>query len=253
MSKYSSNLDQLSAIKNSSLMKQFGALNSVINAASLKQFGALDSVINAASLKQFGALDSVINAASLKQFGALDSVINAASLKNFDTLNSLYTEQELSEFSEVLSEVGNNLQQGGTSEREAKKTLQKLPVFFLLFLKYLVNYIVMPLFVSALLQPLLTEYLKNNNEHRRVQKNTIKKLPQSTGIATTAANRFISGDGVRLRVSASTKSEVISYLGFGQLVYILEKNRSWVKVAVPQKDGNTLEGWVFNEYAERFR
>ncbi|WP_244662492.1 SH3 domain-containing protein [Vibrio owensii] len=111
----------------------------------------------------------------------------------------------------------------------------------------------MPLFVAVYVQPLVTEYLQNNNEPLRVQKNTIKKLPQSTGVEVTATNRFISGDGVRLRSSASVKAEIISHLVFGQLVYVLEKERSWVKVAVPQKDGSTLEGWVFNEYTERFR
>ncbi|ODW31073.1 SH3 domain-containing protein, partial [Vibrio parahaemolyticus] len=256
------------SVINSAALKQFGALDSVVNAATVKQFGALDSVVNSATLKQFGVFDSVINSAALKQFSVLDlianavtlkqlnafdSIVNASSLMHFDTLNSLYTEQELSEFSEVLSEVGDSFQNGDSPQQDIENTFKKLPFFFLLFLKYLFNYIVMPLFVAVCLQPLLAEYLQNSSEPRRVQKSAIKKLPQNAGIETTAVHRFISGDGVRLRSSSSIKSEVISNLSFGQLVYVLEKERSWVKVAVPQKDGNTLEGWVFNEYTERFK
>ncbi len=243
----------LDSIVNSAALKQFNALESVVNAAALKQFSALDSVVNTATLKQFSVLDTIVNAATLKQLNVFDSVVNASSLMHFDTLNSLYTEQELSEFSEVLSEVGDSLQKDKSSQQSIENTFKKLPVFFLLFLKYLFNYIVMPLFVAVCLQPLLAEYLQNNSEPRRVQKNTIKKLPQNAGIEVTAVNRFISGEGVRLRASSSIKSEVISNLSFGQLVYVLEKERSWVKVAVPQKDGNNLEGWVFNEYTERFK
>ncbi|WP_366658941.1 SH3 domain-containing protein [Vibrio sp. JC34] len=252
----SASLNQLKALDsvvNAASLNQLKAFDSVINSASLNQLKALDLVVNAASLNQLKALDSVVNAASLKQIDAFNFVINAASLSNFDALNSLYTEQELSEFSEVLAEVGDNLQEEQISERDAERTLQKLPTFFLFFLKYLFNVIVMSLFVAVYVQPLVTEYLQNNNEPLRVQKNTIKKLPQSTGVEVTATNRFISGDGVRLRSSASVKAEIISHLVFGQLVYVLEKERSWVKVAVPQKDGSTLEGWVFNEYTERFR
>ena len=243
----------LDSVVNAATLKQFSALDSIVNTAALKQFSALDSVVNAAALKQFSVLDTIANAAALKQLNVFDSVVNASSLMHFDTLNSLYTEQELSEFSEVLSEAGDSLQRDESSQQNIEKTFKKLPVFFLLFLKYLFNYIVMPLFVAVCLQPLLAEYLQNNSEPRRVQKNAIKKLPQNAGIEVAAVNRFISGDRVRLRTSSSIKSQVISNLSFGQLVYVLAKERSWVKVAVPQKDGNTLEGWVFNEYTERFK
>lgn len=238
MSKYSGYLEQLNTVDSSSAMKQFEALSSVMNSASMKQFEALGSVMNSVSLKQFEAINSAINPIWIKQS---------------EYLNSLYTVQELSEFSDVLSDVGQTLQQGNISEKEIEKALKKLPSFFLLFLQYLFNYVVMPLFVVMCLQPLLTEYLQNNDEPRRVQKNSIKKIPQRNGIETTAVNRFISGDGVHLRASASIKSEVISHLDFGQLVYVLKKERSWIKVSIPHKSGTPIEGWVFNEYTERFK
>ncbi|WP_217519015.1 SH3 domain-containing protein [Vibrio metschnikovii] len=241
-----------STINNTSL-DHIKALDSVINNTSLDYIKAFDSVINNTSLNHFKVLDSVINSVSLNSFEALDLITNPVWIRQSEFLNSLYTEQELSEFSGILSEVGSDLQQGNASERDVEKNLRKLPSIFFLILKYLFNYIVMPLFVGVCLQPLVAEFLKSNDEPRRVQKSLIKKLPQSSGIETTAVNRFISGDGVRLRASASIKSAVISHLDFGQLIYILEKDRSWVKVTVPQKDGSKLEGWVFNEYTERFR
>ncbi|EOS8345450.1 SH3 domain-containing protein [Vibrio vulnificus] len=226
---------------------------SAMQAATLPHASLFESAVKAAALSHGSVLESAIQAASFPHSSVFDTVVNSASLMRFDALSSLYTEQELTEFSEVLSEVDNNLQQESCSEIEAVKTLQKIPAFVLLFLKYLFNYIVMPLFVAAYLQPILQDYLQNNSEPPRVQKNTIKKLPQKHGIEITAANRFITGNGVRLRSSASTKVEIISYLEFGQLVYVLEKDRSWVKVAVPQKNAKPLEGWVLNEYTERFK
>ncbi|HGF4931993.1 TPA: SH3 domain-containing protein [Vibrio parahaemolyticus] len=225
----------------------------VAQVASLQRLNVSDMVAQAASLQHLSVSDMVAQVESLQHHGIFNSVIDVASLKRFDTLNSLYTEQELTEFSEALSEVGNSLQRDTTSNMDETKGVQRVPVFLLLFLKYIFNYIVMPLVVATYLQPLLTDFLKESDEPLRVQKNTIKKLPQKNGIETTPANRFISGNGVRLRISASTKVEIITHLEFGQLVNVLEKDRSWVKVAVPQKNGEPLEGWVLNEYTERFK
>ncbi|MBL0641670.1 SH3 domain-containing protein [Aeromonas veronii] len=109
-----------------------------------------------------------------------------------------------------------------------------------------------PISLDIYVKPAIEEFLRNNDESRRVQSNTIKKIPKSIGVDVTSLNRFISGDEVRLRASPSIKSKVITTLNFGQSVYVIEKNRSWVKVAIPQKQGEALEGWVFTEYTKRF-
>ncbi|CAK1878902.1 hypothetical protein VCRA2113O356_200001 [Vibrio crassostreae] len=219
----------------------------------MNQIESLDLAIKPVWMNQIESLDLAIKPVWIKHLNALDSAINSKSLKKYEDLQSLYTEQELSEISATLAEVSSNLGQRGVSEEEVEKAFQKLPCLFLLLLRYLFNYILMPLFVGVCLQPLLVKYTQNNHESRRVQTSAIKKLPQLNGVNTTALNRFISGDRVRLRASASIKSEVISSLDFGQIVYILEKDRSWVKVSVPLKGGDSIEGWVFNEYTERFR
>ncbi|MGU3815366.1 SH3 domain-containing protein [Vibrio diabolicus] len=240
-------------IAQAAALQHLNVSDMVAQSASLQHLNVSDMVAQAASLQHLNVSDMFAQVGSLQHHGIFSSVIDVASLKRFDTLNSLYTEQELTEFSEALSEVGNSLQRDTPSNMGETKGIQKLPVFLLLFLKYIFNYIVMPLVVATYLQPLVTDFLKESDEPLRVQKNTIKKLPQKNGLETTPVNRFISGNGVRLRVSASTKVEIITHLEFGQLVNVLEKDRSWVKVAVPQKYGEPLEGWVLNEYTERFK
>lgn len=87
----------------------------------------------------------------------------------------------------------------------------------------------------------------------RNKKKAIKAVPSGMYLYVDNGIRFISGKSVHLRASGSIKSKVIYTLDFGTVVYIQEKHRSWSKVSVYLDDGETLEGWVFTEYTERFR
>ncbi|NEX88177.1 SH3 domain-containing protein [Aeromonas rivipollensis] len=157
-----------------------------------------------------------------------------------------------SDISSVLSEVNEILRESSLSRNSLLEAFQKLPGLFKVIILLFITEIIAPISVDIYIKPEIEEFLRNNDEPRRVQTNAIKKLPKSIGVDVTPLNRFISGDEVRLRVSPSIKSEIIMTLNFGQSVYVLEKNRSWIKVAIPQKQGETLEGWVFTEYTERF-
>ncbi|MEH8247408.1 SH3 domain-containing protein [Aeromonas veronii] len=157
-----------------------------------------------------------------------------------------------SDISSVLSEVNKTLRESSLSRHSLLEALQKLPGFFKVIILLFITEIIAPITVDIYIKPEIEEFLRNNDEPRRVQTNAIKKLPKSIGVDVTPLNRFISGDEVRLRSLPSIKSEIIMTLNFGQSVYVLEKNRSWIKVAIPQKQGEPLEGWVFTEYTERF-
>jgi len=172
---------------------------------------------------------------------------------NFDACSTESVEYEdSSDISSVLSEVNETLGGSGLSRDSLLEVFQKIPGVFKLIILLFITEVILPITVDIYIKPAIEGYLRNNDEPRRVQTNTIKKIPQSIGVDVTSLNRFISGDEVRLRASPSIKSEIITVLNFGQSVYVLEKNRSWIKVAIPQKQGETLEGWVFTEYTERF-
>ena len=156
------------------------------------------------------------------------------------------------EFSKTLSHLNEELQTT-SSNSAVYDLLRKLPGYFWLLLIYTIKNIIVPTVAAAVIQPSIDEYLNKSQEPQRVQISTIKNIPQSSGTQTTAKNRFISGDNVRLRTEPSIKSSIIQSLNFGQAVLVIEKDKSWIKVAIPQKDGSSLEGWVFTEYTERFK
>ncbi len=160
---------------------------------------------------------------------------------------------EISEFSDVLSEINEQLKQSTLSKPSIIELLVNLPNVIKFLLLTILNSVVLPLTVSLYLQPTITNYLENTNDSQRVKVAHIKKLPQQSSTQTSSKNRFISGDKVRLRAEPSIKSEIIQELSFGQSVYVLDKDKSWTKIAMPQHDGSAIEGWVFTEYTKRFR
>jgi len=64
---------------------------------------------------------------------------------------------------------------------------------------------------------------------------------------------FISGEGVRLRKRATTKSAIIETLNKGQVVYLLSKskNNDWVEVYFYEDEDTVKTGWVFARYARK--
>ncbi|WP_162814029.1 MULTISPECIES: SH3 domain-containing protein [Vibrio] len=163
------------------------------------------------------------------------------------------TVEENCEFSEVLSEVNEELKTPNLTKTLLLHVLRKVPVILRVLLISFFQYVMIPLSVTFYLQPRIEAYLSETDEPKRVQTNNIKRLPQQENVEVTSLNRFISGVGVRLRASASIKSDILMSLSYGQAVYVIEKQRSWSKVAVLIKDGNAMEGWVFTEYTERFK
>ncbi|MFM5179601.1 SH3 domain-containing protein [Aeromonas veronii] len=291
MSKYMEGVEKVYSLSNQPWMKHMDRIQSIINPAWMKELERINAIQKSILRPEVAQLSQTINTYSSnltwldgfsqlgiqkhlryieRNFPAFNNfphlpnefILTLNLLKqhlalvqsiDFDACSTESVEYEdASDISSVLSEVNETLRESSLSRNSLLHAFQKLPVVFRFIILLFITEVMIPISLDTYVKPAIEEFLRNNDESRRVQSNTIKKIPKSIGVDVTSLNRFISGDEVRLRALPSIKSEIITTLNFGQSVYVIEKNRSWIKVAIPQKQGEALEGWVFTEYTKRF-
>ncbi|TDE19088.1 SH3 domain-containing protein [Vibrio owensii] len=285
-------MDQIQATLNKPWMKQMEQIRSVVNQPWVQNFEYIKSIQQSMITPEMASLTENLNRYNIQNYSTVvDHFPQVELIKHWKTLSldfpkipsvlpdeflvtlnllklhravfneiaeegfihELSAVEESSEFSEVLSEVNEELKTPNLTKTLLLQVLRKVPVILRILLIGFFQYVMVPLSVTLYLQPRIEAYLNETDEPKRVQTNNIKRLPQQENVEVTSLNRFISGVGVRLRASASIKSDILMSLSYGQAVYVIEKQRSWSKVAVPIKDGNFMEGWVFTEYTERFK
>ena len=64
--------------------------------------------------------------------------------------------------------------------------------------------------------------------------------------------RFVSVNGLNLRISPTKKAKIISKLNVGTLVIVLEKRKNWIKIETTINDCK-IQGWAFTRYVKRFK
>ena len=107
--------------------------------------------------------------------------------------------------------------------------------------------------ISAnLLTPMVENYLESNEKPNRLKIKEIKKIPLTLSDVNTDALRFIKGNNLRLRASPSINSEIYDELILGQVVTVLSKQKNWIEVMYEYEDGESISGWVFTRYTEKF-
>lgn len=207
------------------------------------------------------ATDRILNIANGKQWSNLRWLSDFISEIDFEKYAQdldepdLVSEGTINEFSDAL-----NQEDEADRYERIEEVWNRLPaiVKFIIstIIQTVISYWVIALIeghqipiIQASAQPIVN----NPTETTRSKISSIRNIPYEMCIDVDNGVRFISGHAVRLRESGSIKSDVIATLEFGTVVYIQEKYRSWSKVTVYLEGGETLEGWVFTEYTERFR
>ncbi len=90
---------------------------------------------------------------------------------------------------------------------------------------------------------------ESGSDSEKIKK--IKSLPLTSIDKSNV--RFITKNFVNLRDGPSIKYNVIDELVLGQVVSVVSKNKNWIEVEVKCEDGQTVTGWVFTRYTERFK
>jgi hypothetical protein len=174
--------------------------------------------------------------------------LSNSSFRNYiDTFDNTSIESEFDLSSKKLSQASNT--------SEFSEAFKKLPPIFQLVIFFTFLQIFLPQVnsISAnLLTPVVTSYLDGSRNSNREKINDIKKLPSKIDSLDTHQLRFITGNNVRLRVDASTKSEVLDEMVLGQVVTILSKKKNWIEISYEYENGEVMEGWVFTRYTARF-
>nr|WP_320135807.1 SH3 domain-containing protein [uncultured Amphritea sp.] len=122
---------------------------------------------------------------------------------------------------------------------------------------HLLTNVIWPLLIYFYLIPVIEEMM-SDVEPSLLKSDTVQEVKKksrcldSDAISLLHSCRFVIGNRLRLRESASRKAEVIAYLPLGKIVNVLDSsNRSWLEVEV-LIDGDYLIGWVARRYTSSF-
>jgi Bacterial SH3 domain len=126
-------------------------------------------------------------------------------------------------------------------------------------LKQILTWLIFPIIVAlimSLVTPMVSFHVNAylNADRRKLEKD-IKKQAVATVVDASQlkALRFVSSDRLAVRKKPSGKSPTLGVLHFGHLVVLLERDRSWARVAWSDEDnGLQLQGWVYARYLKKF-
>ena len=107
---------------------------------------------------------------------------------------------------------------------------------------------------ANLVTPSVEEYLHGKPAQQQcVQVREIKKLPMAELGVELRDYRFSKTKRLVLRETPSVRASQLGVLSFGQVVAVVSVKRDWTEVVYEYGDGETISGWVFTRYLEKFR
>lgn len=107
---------------------------------------------------------------------------------------------------------------------------------------------------ANLLTPSVEEYFHGKPAQQKcVQVREIKKLPLAELGVELRDYRFSKAKSLVLRETPSARASQRGVLSLGQVVAVVSVKRDWTEVVYEYGDGETVSGWVFTRYLEKFR
>lgn len=127
-------------------------------------------------------------------------------------------------------------------------------------LQKILTWLVFPLivtFLMAVVAPVADFYIKErlNADKRGIEKQFKRQVVESVGPSERLKRfRYVSADVLNVRIKPSTKAPRIAQLHFGQVVFLIMKDRNWSLIQwSSQEDDVRLQGWVFSTYLRPFK
>ena len=127
------------------------------------------------------------------------------------------------------------------------------------YMTYLVQLIIFPLIVNLVwtlaINPKINEIMSSYEHQHIIKKEIVSNIKHYVQNSKQLVQfRIVSCDILNVRQEKSTKSEIISYLSFGEVVEIVQKNKNWCLVR-KYDSGNEIiiQGWVFTRYLSKIK
>lgn len=125
------------------------------------------------------------------------------------------------------------------------------------FLLWFINAIVLPFLISVAANLTMERFNQKVAEGKNITTtHEAKKLSRcADGLEREMFSgcRVVTGDGLRLRRGPGMKSDIVTTLPVGSVIFVLDSSsRSWLSVEV-DVEGNPTQGWVARRYTRRFR
>ena len=243
------------------------SLNLALGSASLDRYNDLVSNQMESYKKMEQALATVSSSAITNPYSSVDRVIERIlkkeSVIQTATLNPA-PDDALAEFTSMKDEILESLD---SHHLKVEQQLEKiyalleslknpwlLAFFASVIFPIIINNISNAIYDNAV-KPAISEYSDSRAQQIKFKKEVIfsaQSVLNTAGI--TASYRIVTANVLNVRKSSSTKSKVIAFTFFGEVVEIVNKKRNWCLIKRYDSESETyIQGWVFTRYLGRIR
>lgn len=243
------------------------SLNITFSTTSLQKYNDLVSSQMESYKKMAKALSSISSSVVHNPFRSVDNVIEK--ILERETAIQKVTQnttpaEALTEFTSAKDEIAASLD---SRHLKIEEQLEKISIlieslknpwllafFVSVIFPIIINNISNTIYDTAV-KPAISAYTNTKAQQIHFKKEVIynaKSILNTADIVTKY--RIVTADVLNVRTSNSTKSKVIAYAFFGEVVEIVNKKRNWCLIKRYDSENDTyVQGWVFTRYLGRIR